>query len=234
MHPPNAQPRLILSKSSAAFDITATSVVDVTDHATASKPHADKFRDPSVPATSHRLRATYAFAKGLHTTLHYPQEFHVALHGRPFVDSSGWYSRPRSLAMMARPPLSPLWWTTLPVNHNLFVTIPAASTMWVTRSCAVNAISCQYVSWTHSWAVLPKTLLPLRPSPTTVPRHRRVTPPFGLPPRRMTLRPLHSNPTNPVLLPLHKVPKPFSIAVPHGTLSPTPLGCAVFAPVTRL
>ena len=91
---PPDRPRIILSKSSAAFDITATSVTDVTDHASASLPHARKYRDPQVRATSHRLRATYAFAKGLHTTLHYPQEFHVALHGRPFVDSSGWYSRP--------------------------------------------------------------------------------------------------------------------------------------------
>ena len=94
MGPSNNRPRLILSKSAAAFDTSATSVTDITDHASASSSHAAKYRDLKVPATSHRLRATYAFAKGLHTTLHYPQEFHVSLHGRPFVDSSGWYSRP--------------------------------------------------------------------------------------------------------------------------------------------
>ena len=79
---------------SCAFKIDHTSVVDVTDHATSSRPHADMFADASTPATTKRVRATYAYATGLHTTLHYPQEFHVALHGKPMVDSSGWYSKP--------------------------------------------------------------------------------------------------------------------------------------------
>ena len=90
---PSMAPKVV-DRSTAAFRTDHTTVVDVTDHSGASRPHAEKYADVSTPATTMRLRATYAYARGLHTTLHYPQEFHVALHGRPEVDSSGWYSRP--------------------------------------------------------------------------------------------------------------------------------------------
>ena len=39
--------------------------------------------------TPKRMRVTYAWADGLHTTLHYPHEFHVSLRGEPVITRSG-------------------------------------------------------------------------------------------------------------------------------------------------
>ena len=60
----------------------------MTDHTTKSK------SPPDTDGQRRKLRATYAWAGGLNTTLHYPHEFHVSLHGEPIVDTTGTHMDP--------------------------------------------------------------------------------------------------------------------------------------------
>ena len=87
-------PFMVNNLPSTAIDTSGALVHEITDHATKSRKHVPPRganptgSRPPQPKTTH-LRATYAWAEGLHTTLHYPHEFHVSLKGTPHIDASG-------------------------------------------------------------------------------------------------------------------------------------------------
>ena len=99
--PPSAAPMpfTVHQLSSTAVSSKNPSVHDITDHAKYSRKHVPP--PGANPTTSRppqfkprRLRATYAWATGLNTTLHYPHEFHVSLKGTPVVDPAGQHHIP--------------------------------------------------------------------------------------------------------------------------------------------
>ena len=88
--PDDRQPRRFNHgpRSDLAFHSDSVSVRETTDHASCSA----VFRHPTGLAMSRHLRSArsvYAYAHGLHTTLHYPQVFSVRLLGEPATLSDG-------------------------------------------------------------------------------------------------------------------------------------------------
>ena len=84
------------SVTSKVFEETNATVVDITDHASKSGEFIKRQAAGTVRSDTEtrRARATYAWADGMHTTLHYPHEFHVSLHGEPIINETGEYEHP--------------------------------------------------------------------------------------------------------------------------------------------
>ena len=90
----SALPFTVHNVTTESFKTDHAAVHNVTDHASKSKkyiPPSGANQEGSKPPSSStkKLRATYAWADGLHTTLHYPHEFYVTLRGQPVISRHG-------------------------------------------------------------------------------------------------------------------------------------------------